>query len=176
MESTSPKHFLTFLFLGLFYINSALAARNPTSKINSEFIRTACKDTTYPKICFSSLSSHANTIQTSPHLLTSTALNVTLSSAKSTSDTMLKLSRSHGIKPREAAAMRDCIEELNESVTEIQRSIGEMRKLKERDFKAMVRDVQTWVSAALTDENTCSDGFQGSNMNGDLKKPDCECC
>ena len=65
--------------------------------------------------------------------------------------------------------MRDRIEELNKSVNEIQRSIGEMRKLKERDFKAMMRDVQTWINAALTDENTCSDGFQGSNMNGDLK-------
>jgi pectinesterase inhibitor-like protein len=33
----------------------------------------------------------------------------------------------------------------------------------------MIDDVQTWVSAALTDESTCSDGFAGNAMNGNLK-------
>ena len=66
--------------------------------------------------------------------------------------------------------MKDCVEELSESVDELRSSIGEMSRLKGRgDFKLMINDIQTWVSAALTDENTCSDGFQGKATNGNLK-------
>ncbi|CAF2380530.1 unnamed protein product [Brassica napus] len=31
-------------------------------------------------------------------------------------------------------------------------------------------NVQTWVSAALTDETTCLDGFSGRAMEGKVKK------
>ncbi|CAI0547280.1 unnamed protein product [Linum tenue] len=31
-------------------------------------------------------------------------------------------------------------------------------------FGMMISDVQTWVSAALTDESTCTDGFAGKAM------------
>lgn len=68
--------------------------------------------------------------------------------------------------------MKDCVEELSESVDELRDSIGEMNKFnkgRNYNFKIMINDIQTWVSAALTDENTCSDGFLGHTMNGKLK-------
>lgn len=66
--------------------------------------------------------------------------------------------------------MKDCVEELSESVDELRNSIGEMSRLKSRSSsKLMINDIQTWVSAALTDENTCSDGFGGKAMNGKVK-------
>ncbi|CAI0404420.1 unnamed protein product [Linum tenue] len=131
---------------------------------NTEFIRTSCSATTYPKLCYSSLAVHASKIQTSARLLVSTALDVTLSSAKSTSAAM-------GISPREAAAMRDCAEELADSVDQISRSIDEMAGSKGGggDFVMMISNVQTWVSAALTDESTCDDGFDGKEMAGVMK-------
>lgn len=82
---------------------------------------------------------------------------------------MVALSLSHGINPREVAAMKDCIEELSESVDELRNSITEMRKLKGSNFNLIVSNIQTWVSAALTDEDTCTDGFEGKRMNGNLK-------
>ncbi|PON89465.1 Pectinesterase inhibitor domain containing protein [Trema orientale] len=177
MESPlSPKSFVTLLLISLcatFYIDSTFAAAGvrPLPKVGTEYIRTSCRETTYPRLCFSSLSVHANTIQTSPQLLAATALNVTLSSAKATSAIMSRLSLGHGLKPREVSAMKDCVEELSESVDELRRSIGEMSRVRGRrgDFKLMINDIQTWVSAALTDENTCSDGFQGKALNGNLK-------
>ncbi|VVA10949.1 Hypothetical predicted protein [Prunus dulcis] len=154
MESSSSSthfapSFLTALSISFCIISSTSAARDLAPKTNTEFIKTSCSATTYPKLCLTSLSSHASTIQTSPKLMAGAALNVTLSSAKSTSAMMLKLSQSHGLKPKEVGAMRDCLEELSDSL--------------------MISDVQTWVSAALTDENTCSEGFGGNGMNGNLK-------
>lgn len=65
--------------------------------------------------------------------------------------------------------MEDCIEELNDTVGELRESIGEMGKIEganAKNYGMLISDVQTWVSAAMTDENTCSDGFQGRAMNG----------
>lgn len=176
MESSSySKHFLTTFFslvalLSNDFITLNSAARVALPKTNTEFIKTSCGATTYPKLCFDSLSTHASSIQTSPKLIAGAALNVTLFSTKSTCYMMLKLSQSHDLKPKEVAAMRDCLEEFSDSVYELSRSIGEMNEFKESDdFGLMISDIQTWVSAALTDESTCMDGFEGNGMNGNLK-------
>ncbi|CAN1267181.1 21 kDa protein, partial [Linum perenne] len=127
----------------------------------TNFIRTSCTATTYPDLCFTSLSTHAAKIQSSPKLLAATSLHVTLTAAKSTSATISTLSRAHvGLTPREAAAMKDCVEEMHDSVDQLRRSIDEMEDSK-MAFEMMISDVQTWVSAALTDESTCVDGFSG---------------
>ncbi|CAN6569250.1 unnamed protein product [Malus baccata var. baccata] len=173
MAFSSSSHFVTSFLVALliscYIFSSTSAARDLAQKTNNEFMKTSCSATTYPKLCLTSLSRHSSEIQTSPKLMASTALTVTLASAKSTSTMMLKLSQSHGMKPREVGAMRDCIEELSDSVDVIQRSIAEMGNFMSSDFQLMISDVQTWVSAALTDETTCSDGFGGNGMNGNLK-------
>ncbi|CAN1267180.1 21 kDa protein [Linum perenne] len=136
-------------------ILSTTAARPISpSAAATNFIRTSCTATTYPDLCFTSLSTHAAKIQSSPKLLAATSLHVTLTAAKSTSATISTLSRAHvGLTPREAAAMKDCVEELRRSIDEMEDS--------KMAFEMMISDVQTWVSAALTDESTCVDGFSG---------------
>ncbi|XP_021285823.1 21 kDa protein-like [Herrania umbratica] len=172
MEGTVCSHSFKFLLILLAinsYINFSSAGRQIAPLSSTEFIRTSCSSTTYPKLCFETLSTHASLIQTSPQLLAHAALNVTLSTAKSTSAMMVTLSRSHGLKPRVAEAMQDCVEELSDTIDELRKSISEMGQIKGSNFGLMINDVQTWVSAALTDESTCSDGFQGNNMNGNVK-------
>ncbi|KAL3647454.1 hypothetical protein CASFOL_008422 [Castilleja foliolosa] len=44
-----------------------------------------------------------------------------------------------------------------------------MNLIKGSNFEMTMSDVQTWVSAALTDEETCMDGFAGKFMNGAAK-------
>ncbi|KAM3682589.1 hypothetical protein ACJW31_12G083800 [Castanea mollissima] len=170
MEGFSSKRFFASILILLAissYINSSLAAT--PNKPSTEFIRTSCSSTTYPKLCFTSLSTYTNLIQTSPQLLASTALNVTLSSAKSTSTMMVNISKSQGMSPKAIAAMKDCVEELSDSVYELNKSIREMKHVKGSNFQLMISDIQTWVSAALTDETTCTDGFQGKAENGNVK-------
>ena len=36
-------------------------------------------------------------------------------------------------------------------------------------MKAQIYDIKTWVSAALTDENTCTDGFDGVSVSKTVK-------
>ncbi|KAK9276358.1 hypothetical protein L1049_005890 [Liquidambar formosana] len=170
--STLCHALVTLLILLQFstYMNSCMATR-PIHSINtnSEYIKTSCNATIYPGLCYRSLSVYATKIQTSPKQLARTALSVTLAAARSTSRLMSKLSRSRNLKPREAAAMLDCVEEVSDSVDELQRSIREMGHTGTSNFELQMSDIQTWVSAALTDEDTCMDGFDESPMNGHVK-------
>ncbi|KAJ0098890.1 hypothetical protein Patl1_19917 [Pistacia atlantica] len=176
MEGSIAKHLLnSFLILLAItsFINSSSADTRfyypvPPKSVSTEFIKTSCSSTTYPRLCYTSLAGQAGLIQTSPKLLAHAALNVTLATAKSTSAVMLKLSKGSGMNPREVEAMQDCLEELSDSVDEIRRSIGEMDQIKASNFELMMSDIQTWVSAALTDETTCSDGFEGNTVNGKM--------
>ncbi|KAK2653567.1 hypothetical protein Ddye_013423 [Dipteronia dyeriana] len=170
MEGSISKQFLR-LFLIVLIINKVISSSSATrpiaaSKTSTDFIKTSCSSTTYPTLCFSSLASQASLIQTSPKLLVHAALNVTLSTAKTTSAMMVQLSKSSGMKTREVGAMQDCLEELSDSVDELRKSIAEMCQINSSNYKLTISDIQTWVSAALTDETTCSDGFDGKTKNG----------
>jgi pectinesterase inhibitor-like protein len=171
MEGSYFSTLTTILILIVYaiYINPCLATRPIPTKTNTQFIKTSCGNTTYPELCFSSLSSYANEIQTSPKSLASIALSVTLTTTRSTLSTIAKLSKSQGLTPGEAAAMSDCMEVLNDSVEELQSSIGEMGNAGGKNFELQMNDIQTWVSTSLTDEDTCIDGFGGNAMNGNVK-------
>ncbi|KEH29367.1 putative pectinesterase [Medicago truncatula] len=168
MEAFSSK-MLLIIFAFSFITHFIQAIERPYQQANTLFIKNSCSSTTYPRLCYTSLVKHADSIQTNHVLLTCTALNVTLASAKSTSAMISTLSKSQGLKPREAAAMKDCVEELSDSVDELRRSIGEMSRLRTSNFELTMSDVQTWVSAALTDESTCTDGFQEVNAPGNVQ-------
>ncbi|KAI4340830.1 hypothetical protein MLD38_025633 [Melastoma candidum] len=154
------------LVFTLFLASTGLSSAQQPSRTTNEFLRSSCSGTAYPSLCYNSLSSHASIIQTSPKLLASTALGVTLDSARSVSAMMTTLSRGKGMTPKESGAMKDCVDQLADAVDSIKRSIDEMSHVMGSNFALTMNDVQTWVSAALTDETTCSDGFSGQPLNG----------
>ncbi|CAN1267192.1 Pectinesterase inhibitor 11 [Linum perenne] len=142
---------------------AAAAAATATAAIPTaaDFIKTSCAATSYPTLCIHTLTPYAPTIRTSTRRLAVTALSVSLSTAKSTKSYVSKLQPS---KPREAAAVKDCAEEIEDTVDRLTKSIKELKAMMEDSkmaFEMMISDVQTWVSAALTDESTCVDGFSG---------------
>ncbi|KAK1420142.1 hypothetical protein QVD17_21494 [Tagetes erecta] len=64
-------------------------------------------------------------------------------------------------------AIEDCIHQINDGVNQITQSFKELQKIgKDGDENFMWHEanVQTWVSAALTDATTCIDGMLGDGM------------
>ncbi|XP_004148136.1 21 kDa protein [Cucumis sativus] len=137
----------------------------------SSFIKSKCSAATYPDLCVQSLSSFSSTIQRNPRQLVQTALAVSLSHAQSTRSFVWKLTKFSGLKPRERAALKDCMEEVGDTVDRLNKSVEELKRVSgsKKDFQWHISNVETWVSAAMTDENTCSDGFAGSALNGRIK-------
>ncbi|ESQ45843.1 hypothetical protein EUTSA_v10010734mg [Eutrema salsugineum] len=171
------KQILYALFLVLLsttdLTTASSAAAAGTSKRAINFIQASCKATTYPTICISSLSGYANSIQTSPRRLAETALTVTVTQAQSTKVFVSRLARFKGLKKREVQAIKDCIEEVNDTVDRLTKSIHEVKmcgSAKGHDqFWFHMSNAQTWTSAALTNANTCSDGFSRRIMDGRIK-------
>ncbi|XP_002510934.2 21 kDa protein [Ricinus communis] len=142
---------------------------NTCSGASDDFIKTSCGATRYPDLCYQTLSAYASSIQKNPLQLANAALNVTLESAESTSNSVLNMLKAHNLSPKEAGAISDCVENMKDSVDELRESLMTMTDLEGPDFNMKMSNIQTWVSAALTDEDTCMDGFEGNAMNGKVK-------
>ncbi|KAH6828222.1 Plant invertase/pectin methylesterase inhibitor superfamily protein [Perilla frutescens var. hirtella] len=175
MDATTNT-ILTFslIIFSLLYVStpSASAAGATTTTPAANFIRTSCRATTYPAVCVNSLSTYAASINKSPKQLVTTALTVSVDKAQSTKSFVAKLTKFRGLKPREYSALKDCLEEISDSVDRLSKSVKELKNMgraKGPEFIWHMSNLQTWVSAALTDESTCVDGFAGRALNGRIK-------
>ncbi|KNA07286.1 hypothetical protein SOVF_173250 [Spinacia oleracea] len=66
---------------------------------------------------------------------------------------------------REQIAVEDCKELLDYSVTELAWSLSEMREIRVRgSVHDRGGDLQAWLSAAVSNQDTCLEGFEGTNQ------------
>lgn len=182
---------LIFIILLQYYQSTSISASRTLLNINAneedhqnsttdtDFVKQSCNNTTYPDLCCSTLSNYTNLIQNNPKELACAALNVTLSEAQVASRVIkAKSGRAKGNNTttkgkRRAYAMKDCVEVLKDALDELKMSVEEMERAspEESDFRFRVNNVQTWVSAALTDDDTCMDGLeQGGKNTEDYKR------
>lgn len=195
MEKTKRRPTLLHLFSLLFFTSffiliikpiSAVGYSDPGTATNAngtDFIRTSCSTTLYPDLCFSALSRYAVSVQRNPEQLARVAISVSLAKAKNVAAYVSNLSRQadYGADPRAAAALHDCFSNFGDAVDEIRGSLRQMRHLNiggtraggDESFRFQMSNVQTWMSAALTDQETCTDGFQDV-VDGPVKKDICD--
>lgn len=166
MATLTPPFFILSLFsLTLFAATAAAASSN-------DFIQSKCTTTAYPTVCVQSLSSFANKIQKSPRQLAQIALIVSLAKARYAKAYVAQLAHSNGLRPREVGSVKDCLEVIGDTVDRLSKSVHEFGtavRAQPRDFVWHMSNVQTWASAALTNENTCVDGFEGPRMSGRMQ-------
>ncbi|CAF2322556.1 unnamed protein product [Brassica rapa] len=172
---------LTLVFVFLASANTQITAdTSPSySKNHKMFVKTACNSTTYPDKCYKSLSSYSSTIKSDPIKLCTTALKLNVNSAKEAASVISKLlkksqksaaGRKNKMLP-EKLILRDCLEEMRDTIVELKQAITEMKTLRDGDsVPEHMTNVRTWVSAALTDEGTCTDGFEEIKVNKETKK------
>ena len=138
----------------------------------TDFIRKSCRATQYPSVCVQSLSSYGTGSgrqpPRSPKELARAALAVSADRARSASEYVGRLcgsgpSHGGGGGGARSPAARDCMENMADSVGHLRDAAqelgGSMGRAGSPAFKWHLSNVQTWCSAALTDENTCLDGL-----------------
>jgi pectinesterase inhibitor-like protein len=161
------------LLAALLLAIAALAAAKG-SPAATDFIRKSCRETQYPSVCVQSLSSYGAAAGSppprSPQELARAALSVSADRAKSASAYVGRLCGGQGLRggakgkaaPASSPA-RDCLENMADSVGHLRDAAKEMGAGLGRAgtpaFRWHLSNVQTWCSAALTDENTCLDGL-----------------
>ncbi|XP_022733975.1 21 kDa protein-like [Durio zibethinus] len=181
MKPLSSPLPITALFFCLHIIPTLSSAdydASTTETNTTDFIRTSCSVTLYPDVCYTSLSGYANATEQDPARLARIAIGVSLSKARHMAAYISNLSRAadYGADPRASAALHDCFSNMGDTVEEIRGSLNQMRQLVapgSESFRFQMENVQTWMSAALTDEDTCTDGFEDV-ADGPMKTEVCE--
>lgn len=173
VSKQSYCHSLAILIttLALFCVAKTCLAENfePQVESGDDFIKTSCGVTRYPDLCYEKLSAYADTIQDNPTQLANVSLSETLKNAESTLIMVQKLLKKRKLRPREADAIKECVETMKDSVDELQKSMLAMSDLEGPDFDMEMSNIQSWVSAALTDEDTCMDDFEENSIDGKVK-------
>ncbi|XP_059443700.1 pectinesterase inhibitor 9 [Corylus avellana] len=162
--------FWLLVLCSVLYMGGGMADARHSSP--TAFIKASCKATRYPALCVHCLSRYASAIRHNERQLAQTALSVSLARARSAAAFVAKMTKVRGIKAREYQGVKDCIENLGDSVDRLSQSLrelGHFGRAVGQDFLWHMSNVQTWVSAALTDDSTCLDGFAGRVLDGNVK-------
>ncbi|KAG5243560.1 hypothetical protein OIU76_009527 [Salix suchowensis] len=151
-----PLSLFNLLFIFISFSTSPYSAAAKTRNAPQDLVRSSCVHASFPNLCIRTLSSYAGPANT-PRDLAQAAVKVSIARARRVSKYLDTLS---GAKTkRERVALSDCVEQMYDSVDELSRTLGELKHLREETFRWQMSNAQTWVSAALTNEDTCLDGF-----------------
>ncbi|KAJ6873453.1 hypothetical protein NC651_032356 [Populus alba x Populus x berolinensis] len=146
---------ITFLFLSWLTCAPSWGSGN-----GDTYVREACSVTRYHDLCVHSLASFSHTAGRSPSKWARAGVSVTIGEAKNASQYLNKLKKDRIMRGRNRIALSDCIECFQDAIDNLHRSLGILRKLDATNFDTQMGDLVTWLSAALTDEDTCLDGFE----------------
>lgn len=169
MKMAYRKSLLFFFFFFVVVICSetrnATAGKPDTS--SNELVRISCLHASYPTLCIHTLSTVAASAKT-PHDVALAAVSASMHRAANASAFASRLVGLRSANKRERSALKDCVEQLSDSADQLSSTMSELRHLRSVTFGWQMSNAETWVSAALTNEDTCLDGFQG--VDGTVKK------
>ncbi|KAK2975843.1 hypothetical protein RJ640_022860 [Escallonia rubra] len=143
-----------------------------TSAVPTTFIEGSCKVTRFPAVCVQSLSAQATAIGRDPQKLAQTSLFVSLARAKSTKLFMLQLAKLRGLRANEHAALKDCLDNMDDGVDRLRQSVREFEELVKAQGEDILwhkSNIATWVSSAMDSEETCKDGLNQPALDGKMK-------
>jgi pectinesterase inhibitor-like protein len=168
-----PSNALALLLAFLLCISLADATTTKnSSETYTNYLKKACNSTLYPQLCFESLSSYTSTIKTNDLKLSTKALTVTLKAASNTSKLVTSLSKGGNLSMTEAGIIKDCIDEMGDSIDMLKQSLKALGSLNGSDdhIQFQISNIKTWMSAALTDETTCTDGIAERKISDEVMR------
>ncbi|MCI00376.1 pectinesterase, partial [Trifolium medium] len=164
--------FVNFLFIILILLPSFDKVLSFPDEIPSKIqtqdmqalIAQACMNIENQNSCLANI--HNELTRTGPPSATSVinaALRTTINEALGAINNMTKIS-TFSVNNREQLAIEDCKELVDFSVSELAWSLGEMRRIRAGDRTAQYEgNLEAWLSAALSNQDTCIEGFEGTD-------------
>ncbi|KAJ4886125.1 putative pectinesterase/pectinesterase inhibitor 21 [Raphanus sativus] len=126
-------------------------------------VKEVCAPTDYKKTCEDTLITNGHNT-TDPMELVKTAFSVTMkqiTDAAEKSQTVMDLQKD----PRTKMALDQCKELMDYALGELSNSFEELGKLEFHKLDEALINLRIWLSAAISHEETCLEGFQGTQGN-----------
>jgi pectinesterase inhibitor-like protein len=146
--------FLTFtLSFTLFYHHTnSTESQTPLNSLNStESIRSVCNVTRFPDSCFTAISSSTQN-PTDPKTILKISILASINELNNFASSLKANSNGH--------VLGDCNEMIDDAVSRLNDSVSVFSDGAVTLTDVKINDIQTWVSAALTDQQTCVDGLE----------------
>ncbi|XP_018817989.1 pectinesterase-like [Juglans regia] len=122
-----------------------------------------CQGTLYPDLCVSTLSSFPDLIAKTPRQIISATVNYTISEVRTSSSNCTGIRQKlKNLDPLGKRALDDCLELFDDTLAELHATICDLFPKKSAPQNNF-HNLQTFLSAAMTNQYTCLDGFAYSN-------------
>ncbi|XP_030468560.2 pectinesterase inhibitor 9-like [Syzygium oleosum] len=159
---------LPLLLFSLICVSTLVAPALARPSPSQAYIERSCHGTLYPKLCIQCLSGYANDSIESPQQVAQAALTVSLYKALYTRAYMVKVAKDlEEMKAQDYQPVKDCLDQIDNGIDQLTQSIRELRRLGQENvgdnFYWHISNVESWVSAALTDATTCLDELPPGN-------------
>ncbi|KAE8671765.1 putative pectinesterase/pectinesterase inhibitor 34 [Hibiscus syriacus] len=132
-------------------------AATPIPRKPTQAISRTCGKTRFRKLCVNSLLQFPGSLTAGEQDLVHMSFNVTLQRFNKALYTTTSISYIQ-MDPRVRSAYDDCLELLEDSVDALSHSLSSVVS---NGKVGSTQDVMTWLSAALTNQDTCTEGFDG---------------
>ncbi|KAJ6757100.1 PECTINESTERASE [Salix koriyanagi] len=145
------------------------SSHKSTSQVSASMkaVKAICQPTDYRKTCEENLQKAAGNT-TDPKDLIKIAFKIAekqINEAAKKSKLLEELSKD----PRTRGALQSCKELMNMSVGELKQSLDKVTDFDLSEIETMVADVKTWLSASITYQETCLDGFENTTTDAGKK-------
>ncbi|PKI50433.1 hypothetical protein CRG98_029183 [Punica granatum] len=167
----------SFLLLAAAIIGIASTDRNSSSSSSENsgpatlktpqshtIIRNACSSTRFPELCFSAVAAAPGATKniTSQKDVIEASLNLTTTAVQRNFFTIEKLIASQGrsLTKRERTALHDCLKMIDDTLDELHKALEDLHQYPtKKSLQQHAGDLKTLMSAAMTNQETCLDGF-----------------
>ncbi|GLJ09565.1 hypothetical protein SUGI_0111990 [Cryptomeria japonica] len=133
--------------------------------LGHDALQSVCSSTLDTKFCMSTVSSFEGSKDGGALDLGRMALNVSIAEARKVFELIARLGR-WAFNQRQLIALEDCLELFDITLDSLERSMSKVNNSNSNSLGwRQSMDVQTWLSAAITNQDTCLEGFQESSGN-----------
>lgn len=121
-------------------------------------IQDLCSNTYYQQTCVDSLSRSSNS--TDPMVLIRAGFQAAMKNLGEVIEQLPPLQAAAGAHPATAAAYRTCQKFLEDSIEDLHRTLDRAEMFHLENLEIVVDDIKTWLTGALTYQDTCMDRFE----------------
>ncbi|XP_042486480.1 pectinesterase-like [Macadamia integrifolia] len=160
--------------------NKNLKTKSDSSPAHA-VLKSSCSITLYPELCYSAvatvpgatdnISTHKDVVEVS--------LNITTEAVQHNYFTIEKLidsrSKNKSLTEQEMTALHDCLDMVDETLDELHKTADDLKaytsdkNTKKKSISEYADDLKTLVSGAMTNQESCLDGFSHDNADKEVR-------
>ncbi|XP_034900226.1 pectinesterase [Populus alba] len=147
--------------------------RNSKNEGTHAILKSSCSSTLYPELCYSAVATvpGATSNLASQKDVIELSINLTIKAVQHNFFTVEKLVATKKLTKREKTALHDCLEIIDETLDELHEALVDLNEYpNKKSLKKHADDLKTLLSSAITNQETCLDGFSHDEADKKVRK------